>query len=226
MKTNGRYELKFVSQPQHRSVVEICVLLNTAGFREAYPPRKVNNFYFDTPALSAYYENLAGISHRDKIRFRWYGEERFPQAGTLEFKTKRGMLGFKESHVVENIPTAAGADWRIFRSHVEAALPPLAATRFRQSSWPVLFNSYDRRYLVNPSGSIRLTIDTAIRTWNQLRVARPNLDREVPRLDVVVVEVKAPADAREEMTEVLQHIPLRVGRFSKYCVGMFNFETF
>lgn len=225
MSSQGRYEIKFAVQPYYLSVIELATSLNSVGFREAYPPRDVNNFYFDTFSLDSYYENLAGISHREKARFRWYGERRFPRAGTLEFKTKRGMMGFKDSFPVEGIPESAADDWRAFRDHLAETLPSDAVIRFRRTSWPTMFNSYRRRYFAEPGGSIRLTIDTKIRCWNQLRVSRPNLDREAPQPDVVVVEIKAPGDKREEMIDVIQRVPLRVGRFSKYVVGMQNFMS-
>ncbi|MDP2729354.1 MAG: VTC domain-containing protein, partial [Dehalococcoidales bacterium] len=72
------------------------VILNPAVFSEIYHPRFVNNIYFDTVDMSAYQDNLIGISDRLKVRIRWYGELfGLIEEPVLELKIKRGFLGGK-----------------------------------------------------------------------------------------------------------------------------------
>ena len=91
-----RYERKFLISQLSRHEIESIIRLHPAAFSEIYHQRFVNNIYFDTVGLSAYKDNLTGISDRLKVRIRWYGdlfcliEEPF-----LELKIKRGFLGGK-----------------------------------------------------------------------------------------------------------------------------------
>jgi hypothetical protein len=66
-----RYEVKYVARATELHRVLTWVRNNRAGFREPYPPRQVNNVYFDTFDHFAYVENLSGASARSKVRFRW-----------------------------------------------------------------------------------------------------------------------------------------------------------
>src|SRR5262249_50321851 len=60
----------------------------------------------------------------------------------------------------------------------------------------------------------------APRAFEQRLAARRNLARRSPLPDALVVEVKfAPEDARSARA-IVQGLPLRVGRYSKYVVGL------
>ena len=50
-----RFEVKF-SYPTHfDSQVMVWVKAHSQGFRTAYPPRRINNVYFDTPSFDTQY---------------------------------------------------------------------------------------------------------------------------------------------------------------------------
>ena len=111
-KRDLRHEVKFIAPPTQRASVESWLLGHAAGFHSAYPPRRVNNFYLDDFDLSTYEENLAGVSSRTKVRFRWYGNSPDEVAGTLELKRKRNRLGKNayelvyETSLVEDLCTS------------------------------------------------------------------------------------------------------------------------
>ncbi len=92
---SARYEVKFISSPDRYHELEHWIRIHRAGFRSPYPPRRVNNIYFDDPVLYAYEENLVGASARSKVRLRWYGDTFQPDSCVLEVKRKRNMLGWK-----------------------------------------------------------------------------------------------------------------------------------
>ncbi|MFH1998785.1 MAG: VTC domain-containing protein, partial [Planctomycetota bacterium] len=83
---NRRYEIKMVCQSQAYPEIRLCLDLDPSGLRVLYPPRRVQSLYLDTPEGDVLAENLAGISHREKIRFRWYGDEVRTVRGRLECK--------------------------------------------------------------------------------------------------------------------------------------------
>ena len=64
---DARFEIKFVADATRYHELERWIRLNPAGFHTSYPPRQVNNVYFDTPDLYAYAENLSGASARSKV---------------------------------------------------------------------------------------------------------------------------------------------------------------
>ena len=86
-----------------------------------------------------------------------------------------------------------------------------------------LINSYHRRYFATPNGKLRLTVDQGIQSFNQLRSARPNLRAPEAFPDVVVLELKTDVGNSDLLRRAIQDIPLRVSRFSKYCVALQNF---
>ena len=68
-----RCEIKFVVPEQELPTVMAHVRSHSAGFREAFPPRRVNSIYFDTYGWSNVDDHLAGVAERCKLRLRWYG---------------------------------------------------------------------------------------------------------------------------------------------------------
>lgn len=218
-----RYELKFVCSSSDLDWLRPRLAQGRVVFRAAYEPRTIRNIYFDSPNLDCYYQNLSGVSQRDKIRLRWYGDDRLPAAGVLEFKRKRGMLGWKDCHPIRDLPRSPQTRWRELSRHIADALSPAATLQFSGSDLPVLINAYSRRYLESTDGQVRMTIDTRLQAWNQIRTARPNLRCPAMFPDVAVIELKADAEHYEQLRLAIQDIPLRVSRFSKFCVGLQNF---
>ena len=69
-----RFERKYHIQDLNLHEVEMWVRRSPCLFRECFPPRYINNIYFDTPELDNYHENLGGQAARTKLRLRWYGD--------------------------------------------------------------------------------------------------------------------------------------------------------
>jgi len=86
-----RYERKyFVDQLDARQAIAL-IKHHPAMFSELFPPRYINNIYFDSPLLSNYYDNVDGGPERKKARFRWYPDP-FPRVEDLflDLKIKKG----------------------------------------------------------------------------------------------------------------------------------------
>ena len=215
-----RYERKFVVNGLPPVAVLAAVRRNPAVFREAYPPRAVNNVYLDTPGLRDYFEHVGGAADRTKTRIRWYGAASGSiERPVLERKVKRGLVSGKHSVALPPLsidgPVSGGALEALLGA---AGLPGLAQAALRLLA-PSLVNRYQRRYLVSGDGCVRLTIDTDLRFAAPARASR--LPPPLPSLaDTLILEMKFAPEHADRAAEITRALPFRVGRCSKYVLGI------
>lgn len=217
-----RYEIKIPLPACWLPDVAAWVRLHPAQWRVAYPPRQVNNIYFDTATYDGLNANLSGVAERAKLRLRWYGTGVVTVTGAhLELKRKRGTVGWKETAAVDGAFSLVETTWQAFDRAVRAATTSQARGWLDVYGVPVLINSYRRAYYAAPDGALRLTIDTALRAYDQRASARPNVRRTVPLEAYVVVELKTPtgSETLRRLSAALTHFPAPVDRFSKYVQG-------
>ncbi len=218
-----RYEVK-IPLPAHWLMdVETWVRLHPAQWRVTYPPRQVNNVYFDTARYDGLNANLSGVGEREKLRLRWYGSKTARVVGgNLERKRKQGMAGWKEIVPVAGEFDLAGTTWRALTRDLRAAVAPAAAQWLDVFAVPTLINHYWRVYYATPDEAIRLTIDTALRAYDQRAVACPNVTRRAHEDATIVIELKAAPQEADylRLSDALASFPAPVDRFSKYVRGM------
>jgi hypothetical protein len=215
----GRYEIKLVCPAVHAPQVHALVRLHPEGFRAMYPPRWVNSVYFDSFDVEGVMDNLDGASERDKLRWRWYGPDWLIERSHLELKRKRGMAGFKELCPIEASFNPRQATWpdavTFLRRH--------ATHHFRvwlsQVSCATILTRYEREYYASPDGEIRLTLDTRLSTFDQRFSRRPNLNRPSPPPETMLIELKASASQAQRLAQVINALPFRPERNSKYVNG-------
>lgn len=206
-----RYERKYRQEQTVLQVVEQCVRLHPLGFKALHPPRWVNNLYFDTPDLQFFEDNVVGAPQRLKYRLRWYGRpfEQI-QSPVLEIKIKDNMVGSKRS-----LPLPAGI-------YSTKDLPVLTH-RCRELAGlgmelqPLLFNSYYRSYWGASASPFRLTIDSQLQFGAYRPLPKPSL---AYRDEAIIVEVKYDAEHDAQSEFVLQHLPFRLSKNSKYVTGI------
>lgn len=216
----ARYEVKFVSREQSLQDVLSWIRLHPAAFTSRYPSRFVHNVYFDTHDHKAYCENLAGISARFKVRYRWYGSEKSPMAGTLEIKKRRNCYGWKVGFAVADAPYASNDTWAVIRDRIRCQIDAAGRAWLDANPMPALLNEYHRRYFVSADGTIRVTVDTGLHAWDQRFKPRPNFTPNGVQRPVVVVEFKFDRQYRDAASRALLGFPIRVSRNSKYGSGM------
>ena len=216
-----RYELKLASDRVSAAQARNWIRLHPEGFRVAFPPREINNLYFDTVDLQSFNDNLAGVNARRKLRIRWYGVPKGSKVSNpfLELKRKENMLGDKKrqqldvtldltrpyAEILETIRDNAGEKWG-FRL--------LAFTQ------PTLINRYQREYFVSPDGIIRATLDYGLVSFDQRMSLRPNLDRLLPLPAFVMIEVKSAPKYHKRLQRVMGYFPIPRSRSSKYVSGV------
>ncbi|MBT8423328.1 MAG: polyphosphate polymerase domain-containing protein [Gammaproteobacteria bacterium] len=211
-----RHEIKFAAYSVEYERVRHWLRMHPAGFVSPYPDRRVNNVYFDNYDYRAYAENLAGVSERSKLRYRWYGDSPGPDSGSLEVKQKRNHFGWKLRFPVANPPWQAQRTWSEVRSALREQLPENGRLWLDQNPLPIMLNRYERKYFVSGDSRIRATIDTRQRVFDQRYGALPNFSRQAVMQDTLVVEFKFARADRQDVVAMLRGFPLRIGRHSKF----------
>lgn len=216
----ARLEIKFVAYEVQYHALLNWLVLQSAGFIRPYPDRWVNNIYFDTHNNAAYVENLSGASSRTKVRYRWYGKSLEPDAGMLEIKCKRNYFGWKLRYKIQNAPYEEDASWRTIRKLLFKQLSPDGRLWLDANPFPILINRYHRKYFVSSDSRIRITVDAHQGVWDQRFKPHPNLKHKANLPHMLVVEVKFHREDRDFASQLLQGIPLRVSRHSKFMSGV------
>jgi hypothetical protein len=215
-----RYERKFKISGLVESEVETLVKLHPAMFLEVYPPRYVNNLYFDTADLSNYFANLDGQWERSKVRIRWYGdlfgELREP---ALEVKFKIGLIGRKERYPL--IPFSFGE--RICPVSISEIIgKSVISERLKLDlllQRIALLNRYKRKYFQSADGKLRLTLDSELAFYD-IALSRNTYPPKYKDRTSTVVELKYALDADRHARRVTNHFPLRMTKNSKYVQGI------
>jgi hypothetical protein len=216
----ARYEIKFVAQQSGFFRFKNWLLLNPCGISSQYVPRIVNNIYFDNFDCDSYWENLTGCTSRSKIRLRWYGGSRHIQQATLEFKSKRNRLGFKQSKKIIFKQSLMDMSYRDIVETISSQLDGDSALRFSLSNVPILANQYYREYFRGHDAVVRVTVDRDIKFFDQRDKSRINLLHQSLAPEISIMEVKTPSTEIERAEKILERIELAPSKSSKYVIGV------
>lgn len=197
------------------------VRLHPYVFRETFPPRQVNDIYFDTQDFTSLYNHLDGIFSRQKIRLRWYGNGIGFNESQLEIKRKQGILSSKLIQQVHAPFNLQQQTWSEAQHLLADNLAPMQAEIIAVYR-PVLVNWYQREYYESADGAIRLTVDFNHHTYDQRFTDMPNVIFPEPFNDIPLIEVKAQQQEYIRLAETLAAFPVRTCQFSKFLDGMLS----
>lgn len=220
----GRREVKYVADESMAWHIDGWLKAHHAAFVPPYPARWINNIYFDSPDYTAYAENLAGVSSRAKVRYRWYGDLQPIAAGQLEVKLRRSGLGWKQIHPVPTPPTEG--QWRDLIRHFAETGGAEVRPWLDAFSQPVLINRYRRCYWVTPNGHVRVTIDTNHSVFDQRYQASPTTSHAANITRTTVLEVKYLPEHHDEVKDTIASLPISLSRHSKFAVGVDAIRSF
>ncbi len=216
-----RYERKFAGDALSQKKAEVLLKTHPEMFRESYPPRLVNNIYFDTPSLEYYADNHQGKNNRQKFRIRWYGNLFGEVKGILEIKIKKGLVGIKKSFPL--IPFIV--DENLSKSKlievIKASKVDEDIVQKFQLLEPVLVNRYSRKYFENFNRKFRVTFDSEMCFYQFNRNIRMNDFRQDKHL--FVIELKYFKEFDKEAGKLTQYFPFRLSKNSKYVNGIEKF---
>ena len=216
-----RYEKKiFLKNIYYDQSLNLINKINTQ-FRKSYPNRFVNNIYFDDLDFNSFFENLDGLANRKKIRIRWYGDCYGCINSNLEFKIKKGNVGYKR--IFKNLNFEINNSIKIKElnktiinkldnEYLKGKLIPFQ---------PVLFNRYKRNYYESLDSSIRITIDKDIHSKRLISnsiISYKSKDRS----DIAILEIKF--DNLLDLNKVndLLDFKFSISKHSKYVYGLSN----
>ena len=215
---NPRYERKFIAESFTLAEALGLVRRHRGAFREAYPPRIVNNVYLDSPSRSAYYDHINGASHRLKHRVRWYGAfEGAVRQPVLERKYKSGSVSGKDTHRLSGFQLN-GLPLKTVLEPTFAALPKQLQEDLRLLE-PCLVNQYRRYYFVSADGRFRLTVDSDFR-FGSAHGSPAKVQPARAGVPPVVLEMKFELQHATTAQWITETFPFRMARCSKFILGL------
>ncbi len=203
-----RFERKYRIESEDYQVVLQTMLGIPGAFDYAYPDRWINSIYLDSLDFNALRENLAGISNRNKFRLRWYGEDyQTITKPILEEKIKNNLLGYKR---YSSFPDVVGK-WPKLESVLD-----IEVLKNKNLS-PVVMVRYKRTYLESFDRQVRITIDRYLQYFavnNYMLNPFPDED------EAIILEIKYDQEIEESIDYILQSIPFRMTKNSKFVGAM------
>lgn len=207
-----RFEIKMPLDAGQYAHFTECLYQNDLYPQKAFEDRTVNSIYLDTIDRQDYADNISGIGDRRKTRIRWYNDDL--SSVVLERKIKSNKASRKELYPLSNpdliLPTKRSALAQLLKEN--KAIP----TRIRaEPLYPVLQVQYAREYYLLQK-DLRMTVDVG-QQFKDLCYSTSSRFTKSPVHSVV--EFKFPAVYREKMQRILNNIPFRIFRHSKYVIG-------
>lgn len=215
-----RYERKFLINDYSHQEVEQFVKFHPACFSAIFHERKVNNIYFDTLGLNNYHDNLDGQQSRTKVRIRWYGNLFGKiEKPVLEFKIKKGLLGFKKSYFLNSFIL----DKQFNKSQLKNILnsqkvPPYVKNELISLS-PTLLNTYNRKYFLSADKKFRITIDHELSYYKINNSYNTFIAKSQDHYSTVL-ELKYDTCFETESNQVASLLPFALTKNSKYLQGL------
>jgi len=219
MRPDLRYEFKLAAQGTSYERLRMALRLLPEGLRTLWPTRVVQSVYLDTTFGRALEENLAGISHREKIRFRWYGEATTDVTGVLERKVRENALGWKDVQPLAEPVDVQGVERRAFVARLADQAPGAWAQVLRHGLEPVQWIRYRRDYLTTACGRVRVTLDRELAAADQRGLARLSFARRSPLPRLAVLELKCAPDDHDVARGIADRLTLPIDRCSKFVLA-------
>ncbi len=205
-----RYERKYRITNTHLGLIHQILRNHPASLRKIYPDRQINNVYWDSIGLQTYKDNVMGIAERQKFRIRWYGENVLEiKNPKLEIKKRINELGSKE---IFDLP-----DFRLPEIN-SLSLTIEQLTRVNTNLIPILLGSYQRSYWGTFDKKFRLTVDHNIQFHSLLNEG--TFKHYVHHDDAVILEVKYDEEWDALADRIIQYLPFRRTKNSKYVIGV------
>ncbi len=219
-KTYFRYERKFVISAFDEHEAENMVQLHPAFFREAFPPRFINNMYLDSQRYDSFFDNVDGVPHRCKVRIRWYGDlSTHVEAPRLEFKVKNGLFGSKKQFDLTPFTFDNAFDINRLRHIIDDGELPSAERIKLINLIPALVNRYRRKYYESLDRHFRITIDSQMSVRQIEQHGNLFLNSKTDEQNIVL-ELKYDKMHEHEASNISNFFPFRMTKSSKYVSGL------
>ena len=194
-----RYERKFLINDLHRYSVESIIRLNSMNFNTLYPPRNVNNIYFDSILMKCFHDNIEGIANREKIRIRWYGDTYGNiEKPILEVKIRKNSVGTKEFYPLLPFELNKNTTASYLKSIILKSDIPGKIKEQVLGLAPKLLNGYSRKYYTSFDKKFRLTLDNDL-FYTKIKAMGINKNESFLDRKSSVVEIKYDVENDSDM---------------------------
>jgi hypothetical protein len=217
---SSRYERKFLVDQLDGRQVQAPIKRHPGMFTMPYPPRYVNNLYLDSKWMDNYYDNVNGVSERQKVRIRWYGEFfRAIDKAVLEIKIKQGVVGYKRHFPLAPFVLDEHFDQKYWLDVVGKSELPAAVSCMLRDLDVVLANRYHRYYFATRDQRFRLTLDSEI-CYFRVKSGGIRFRHRQNDFRIIVVELKYGQTLDMEAQRMAAFFPFPVTKNSKYVTGI------
>ncbi len=219
-----RKERKYAIMDLDVFEVENIVRAHPAMFFTAFPPRYVNNIYFDTIKYQNYGDNVKGSKYRRKFRIRWYGNQfGHIQKPVLEIKIKQGLAGAKEHYPLVPFELSEGFTFDTLSQVLDKSNLDRSVRETTRFLVPTLLNQYYRKYFLSADRKFRLTLDHKL-MFTRISRYQNYFMRRVGNRSKVVLELKYDIEHDENISRISNFFPFRMTKNSKYVNGIDNLD--
>ncbi|MCL2888967.1 MAG: polyphosphate polymerase domain-containing protein [Eggerthellaceae bacterium] len=218
---NGRHELKHqinvADYMQLRSRLRLLMQPDeNAGEDGGY---RVRSLYFDSYSDKAVVEKLSGLSRREKFRLRYYGDD--TSFIRLEKKSKANRLCYKESTPItaQCCEALLAGDYSSLKVPENPLLMELYSKLRYQNLRPRNIVEYHREAYKYRPGNVRVTLDSNIRTSNNIAGFLDPRLVTIPASGAIVLEIKYDGFLPDIIRDILQISWRNQTEYSKYVVA-------
>lgn len=182
----------------------------------------VRSLYFDSLDNRDYFEKLAGIYSRRKIRLRVYSPD--DKSAKLEIKEKKGELQHKQSLIVsrEEAQMLCDGEYSFLLDKKSELAMRLYSMMTLKVYRPAALIEYDRRAFVYPEFDTRITFDTAVRSSE---CCFDVFEKKPPYTDIMsdatVLEVKYNQKLFAPISKLMKKYNITNSSYSKYSNGRY-----
>ena len=216
-----RYERKFLVKDLHEHSLDKIIRLNTMNFNTLYPPRKVNNIYFDSIQMKCFHDNVEGIANREKVRIRWYGN-RYGHITNpiLEIKIRKNSVGTKEFYPLLPFELKNSTTSNCIKNIItKSEIPQIIKERVLPLT-PKLLNGYSRKYYTSFDKRFRITFDNDL-FYAKTRTMNILTNETLLDLKSKVIEIKYDVKDDLDIDAITRQFNFRMTKNSKYVTGIY-----
>ena len=220
-----RKERKFLVEGADAPAVEFIIKAHPAMFSQPFPPRFINNIYFDSPQFGNYGDNVVGSKNRHKFRIRWYGDQfGYIKKPILEIKIKKGLAGSKRHYPLVPFTLEPGFNQHVINEVFDKSELPGFVREMLQYQSPTLINRYFRKYFLSADRRFRVTVDTKLRFIGIARHKNSFMQRRATS-NQVIVELKYDIEDDKDAKRISNLFPFRLSKSSKYVMGIDHLDA-
>jgi len=213
MENDPRLERKWVFNNTDNISLLVSLMNSSLHFRNQFDNRQVNSIYFDNLSLSSITDNLDGVSNREKIRLRWYGNNtNLINKPILERKIKKNFYGYKKYYPINNFKEKKLNDETLSKLTDEVN----NLIKYKDLH-PTSITNYKRMYLISSNKLIRATLDYNIQYKKIINYIE---DFFINSTDIIL-EIKYPKNLDLYLRSEISGIT-RMKKNSKYINSLLN----